>query len=143
MKFFDSEHLLVATNENHWSWEYDSVVIKANLIFNIKDSNLFLDLVKTHYKSGLGAGETRKHIGRFNVGTLKKPKKGEINSILSKNKLDKPFPRDGWYAELPEKQDGKRVFYQMKLAYALQQFMKSEDISRMLKLNKIKKLLNN
>lgn len=141
MKFFDEKHLLIGVNECHWNWEYDSITVKASLIFNLDNGKLFLDLRKFHFKTGLGAGKTERSIGRYDVGTLKKPSKRLINSLLSKHKLDRPFPREGWYFDCERTEDNKSVYYQLNLSKCINYFMDSPGVSRMLKLNKIKKIL--
>lgn len=140
MIYFDDNHLLIAKNNSYWNWEYDNMTINANLILNINSGKLFLDLVKTHVKTGLGAGKTTTKIGKFEVGTLGKPKKREIVSILSKHKLDRPFPRNGWYINGYDDKPGR---HEMSLSDAITNFKESRGVSMVLKLNKIKKLLKN
>lgn len=140
MKYFDEQHLLIAMNQNHWSWEYDSFTVTASLIFNINNGNIYLDLEKSHYKSGLGKGRTTNKVCKpIEVGTLKKPLKREIIKILKENKLQEPFPRNGWFTG----QNGDDpVKYQMNITEAIENFKNYQIVKRILKLKKIKKIMN-
>ena len=119
--------------QNYWSWEYDSVTVTATL-YLIRGGNLILDIDKRHVKSGLGSGVFQNHIGTYDVGTLKKPGKALINSILKENKQTFPFQRLGWYNN---EKDG------MSLNSLLLETLNGENnIARALKISQIKKKIN-
>jgi len=123
--------ILIGTNESYWSWEYDTMIIYAQLYLK-SDDNLLLTFNKRHIKSGLGKGDWNDVISTYDVGTLKKPKKREILSLLSKHKLtDSPFHRNGWY----NKDKGK-----LNLSEILDMNNQPPLVSRLLKVKKIKEL---
>lgn len=120
--------------ENSWTWEYDSSVITATLLFNPVGGNLVLDIIKIHTKTGLGKGSFETHIGTFDVGVLRKPMKGQINTLLSQYKQTFPFQRLGWYNDDKSDMSLKTLF--------LETYHNNNDISRALKIASIKKKLN-
>lgn len=125
-------NILLGTNESYWSWEYDTMIIYAQLYLK-SDNSLLLTFNKRKIKSGLGRGEWNNLIGGYDVGTLKKPKKRQILSLLSKHKLtDSPFPRNGWY----NKEKGK-----LNLSDILNMNNQPPLVSRLLKVKKIKELI--
>jgi len=85
--------------QNDWTWEYDQSTITAILLFDTNTDILFLDLNKTHIKSGIGRGIFQKHLGKFKVGSMTQPMKGKINSILKNYKQTVPFQRKGWFTK--------------------------------------------
>ena len=116
--------------ENHWSWEYDSSTITA--ILYLKPCGfLILDVNRKHIKSGLGKGVFENHIGTYDVGTLKKPLKRMINTILKDNKQTYPFQKLGWYTD---KENGLSLNKMI-----LDTINGNNNISRSLKLSEIKK----
>lgn len=126
--------ITLGTIENNWSWEYDASTVTAKLFFEPKDGSLFLDVNKVHIKSGLGRGRFDTHIGRFNVGTLKKPEKGLIGRILKDNKQMDPFRRNGWFTNEKYDLSLKELFMEI--------YEGNNNISRALKLSELKKKIN-
>jgi hypothetical protein len=125
-------NILLGTNESYWSWEYDTIIVYAQLYLN-PDNSLLLTFNKRKIKSGLGKGDWNNLISRYDVGTINKPKKRYILSLLSKNKLtDSPFPRNGWY----NKEKGK-----LNLSEILDMNNQPPLVSRTLKIKKIKELI--
>ena len=121
----------IGSIENSWSWEYDSSVITATLLFNIDGGELVLDLIKVHTKTGLGRGRFENHIGTFPVGTLRNPLKGQINNILKNHKQTFSFQRLGWFNDDKSDMSLKTLF--------LETYHNNNDISRALKIASIKK----
>jgi hypothetical protein len=120
--------------DNSWSWEYDSSTITATL-YLLSNHDLILDLNKRHVKSGLGKGVFESHIGTYGVGSLKKPEKRKINSILKENKQTYPFQRLGWYND---------EYFNMSLNELLIKTTNGENnISRAIKLHELKKRIKN
>lgn len=98
----------IATNDIHWSWEYDSVITEAIVYFDSKSINgdLYLDIIRTSIKTGIGAGRHKKIlVDKENVGNVKKPEYKKIRSLLTKNKYssDLSFKRQ-W-----TKPDGEKL----------------------------------
>ncbi len=79
----------IATNEINWSWEYDSINIKAVVLFEPTGSNeLFLSIRKVHTKSGLGKGKFPKNILiEEPIGTINKPDLRKVQSLLKQYKF--------------------------------------------------------
>ncbi len=75
---------LLATNYSGYSYEYDVYHVEAQVYVDMATARLRLDMVETHKKTGLGAG-TRKTTQEYNLGTLAKPKLGQVRSILKKH----------------------------------------------------------
>jgi hypothetical protein len=123
--------ITLGTIENRWSWEYDASTVTAKLIFEPENGALSLDVNKVHIKSGLGRGRFEKHIGRFNVGTLKNPQRGLIGRILKDNKQMDPFRRNGWFTDDKKNLTLKELFIEI--------YEGDNDISRALKLSELKK----
>ena len=130
----DENTFVLGTNDIYWSWEYDSINVKAELLFNINNGQLRLDIYKTHTKTGIGAGRTTTFVDSVDVGTLTKPLKRKIIQTLSKNKLtDRPFRRDGWYFS--------NLNSELTLSELFDNVKKDKNISRSIKLSKIKKMI--
>ena len=126
-----SKLITLATIENRWSWEYDASTVTVKLMFEPQNGAISLDVNKVHVKSGLGKGRFENHIGRFNVGTLKKPERGKIGTILKDNKQMHPFRRDGWFTDDKDGLTLKELFIEI--------YEGDNDISRALKLSELKK----
>lgn len=64
--------VVIAFNDSHYSWEYDcenrTAILKAR-----DDGELFLSVVSSKTKSGLGAGHWVTEIRKVRAGTLRKP----------------------------------------------------------------------
>lgn len=82
--------------ENTHSWEYDSWSNVAILFLDLNTMILNISVSQIHFKSGLGKGVFTKHLLDLEVGTLYKPNKGLIRSILAKYKQQYTFAKDGW-----------------------------------------------
>lgn len=134
MRFIDEKHIELGHIMSYWSWEYDSIAVKASLLMDITNLKLLLDITKKHIKTGIGAGETNVRIATYDVGTLTKPYKGMISQLLAKHKqTDRPFKRDGWITEYSNR---------LKLHEVFDEILNKElGITRAIKLNKIKKVL--
>lgn len=84
---------------NYWQLEYDTSIVSLELFFDDENGgNLLIDINKKHIKSGIGKGTYETHIGKFDVGTIKKPNKILIQSLLSKHKQLKSFSKSGWFS---------------------------------------------
>lgn len=92
----------IGYNENYWSWEYDTSIIRATLVYNVETDGVELHIDRTHTKSGIGSGVFKTHVAEYNVGTIKKIKKREITKLLAKHKQTQPFRRNGWHNEKAE-----------------------------------------
>lgn len=108
-----NKNLTIGVNENYWSWNDDTSIIVAKLIFNLNENKLYLDLTKIHKKRGLGKGEYIIHLGKFEVGSMNKPKKSLINSYLKEYKQMEPFPRKGWKIDGVDKLNLSELFEQV------------------------------
>ena len=75
---------LLATNDSHWGWEYDTVNVVARVYVSDASERLRMEIVDEHTKSGLGAG-TRRQTFDYDLGTLSRPKLGQVKSILKKH----------------------------------------------------------
>ncbi len=132
------EDMILATIESYWSWEYDTIIVKARLIMDTNNGNLKINFDKTNIKTGIGAGIQSTFIDSVNVGTFNKPLKRNINQLLSKHKLsDRPFKRNGWYIINSD----KTITDGLKLSEVFNICKNIESISRSIKLNRIKKLI--
>lgn len=125
----------IGSIQNQWSWEYDSSVITAILYLNPMGGNLVLDVNKVHTKTGLGSGSFHTHIGLYQVGTLKSPMKGEINSILKDLKQNVPFQRMGWYTNEQRGLSLKTLLFEVHQNH--------NDIMRAFKIQEIKRKISN
>lgn len=130
----ENKMIKIGAIENNWSWEYDSSTITATLFLKI-GGFLVLDVTRRHVKSGLGKGVFETHIGTYDVGTLKKPLKGMINSILKDNKQTYPFQRMGWFND-----NECQLSLNTLLLNAVQ---KNINLARAIKLAEIKKKIQN
>lgn len=92
---------LVKIGENlvRWTWEYDTVLVYANLFLDINNNNLVLVFDKKHFKSGIGQGVYEEVLGRYFVGTIKKPNLKEIRTQLKFHKQHNAFRARGWKFE--------------------------------------------
>lgn len=136
MRHISEKEVILGYTQSYWSWEYDTIIIEANLIMSVSDFKLRLNFTKTHIKTGLGAGRTSINFANYDVGTFFKPQLKLISSLLSKHKqTDRPFPRKGWHTD--------RSKY-LKLHEMLEELRtKEETIVRSMKMNKIKQILKN
>lgn len=125
-------NILLGTNESYWSWEYDTMIIYAQLYLQ-SNNDLLLVFNKRRIKTGLGKGNWNNQIDKYNVGTINKPKKRQIISLLSNHKLkDSPFQKNGWY----NKEKGR-----LNLSEILDINNQPPLVSRTLKIKKIKELI--
>ena len=121
----------IGSIQNQWSWEYDSSVITVTLYLKPAGGNLILDIHKVHTKTGIGSGSFHTHIGTHQVGTLKSPMKGEINSILKDLKQTVPFQRMGWYTDNEKGLSLKNLLYETCTG--------NNNIARAIKISEIKR----
>lgn len=120
----------IASINNIYSWEYDSWINIGTFLLDLETHSLTLRITQVHTKSGLGKGVFTKQLEEVEVGSLLKPNKGLIRSILSKHKQQVPFAKDGW------RTDTKKDFTLSEvLDYTITE---NVTISRYLKLKKIK-----
>lgn len=80
----DQNFDILGTNESYWNWEYDTDIVKATILLNKTDNTLYLKIVKTHIKSGLGAGTVSKNLEFIQIGTLQKPDLKDVKTLLKK-----------------------------------------------------------
>jgi hypothetical protein len=85
---------IIATNNSHFSWEYDSYNVDAFILLNKEDNTLYLKITRTNIKTGLGAGKTKKELEYVNIGTLYKAELAKVRTLLKKHQLqDNKFSR--------------------------------------------------
>jgi hypothetical protein len=100
-EYTDENCILIGSNQSTWSWEYDIDNVYAFLFMNKENGDLTLKFLKEHIKTGIGAGTRKNIIEIASVGTITKPAKAEIISLLKKHGHEKSragynFKRDGW-----------------------------------------------
>jgi hypothetical protein len=88
---------VIATNDSTYQWEDDYQHKVAEVYLN--NDILTLVITGTHKSYGLGGGkETKGVIARVSLGTLQKPRIGEVASLLKKHSFERsmaasPFKR--------------------------------------------------
>ena len=86
----------IATNSSEWSWDDDASDRTATVYLD--GDKLSLEVVEIHTKYGLGAGKRVRELASMSLGTLVKPKIGQVVSVLRKFSHDRtragsPFKR--------------------------------------------------
>ena len=129
----------IGTIDNTYSWEYDTWSNVIILYLNLTTMVLNITVTKIHYKSGLGKGVFTKQIEDIVVGTLNKPNKGIIRSILSKYKQQEPFSKTGWSVS----DDSDEITNNLTISDLLNYTIKNNKIvSRLIKIKSIKSKTN-
>jgi hypothetical protein len=81
---FSENMEVIAKNESHYSWEYDSHTTTAQILLDRTDDSLYIKIRTVHNKSGLGAGSYPKDLEFKRIGNLHKADLTLVRSLLTK-----------------------------------------------------------
>lgn len=108
-KIFENNenYKIIASNESHWSWEYDSDTVTARILL-YDDNSLYLTITKVHTKSGLGAGTTKNELVNINIGNLQKADLALVRNLLKKHSHTRTSASGG-FTKLWEDEEGNKL----------------------------------
>ena len=80
----DENYEVLGENESYWQWEYDTDIVKAQILLDKSDNKLYLKIRKVHIKSGLGAGAFPTDLEFVKIGNLQDPDLTKVRPLLKK-----------------------------------------------------------